>query len=355
MVAFSRLPMGLKMVSMIFLIMLWYGGMGACPAAANGGIYSLLDLNAVPADLPELADPSVAGVSVRFHWKAIEPRQGEYHWELIDRSLALAQKYKKQVMIRVVAGVFSPEWVYQAGAVTAKPNFDEQRLKRLAKWGQVTPQRLKMIAQVRQAPVVWDPIYLQHWLDFVRAFGKRYDGNPAIFSIQMTGGGLAAEMGLRPEFQWERFGYSDGRIIDTWKTIIDAYQASFPRTPTNLDILEPIRGQSHATQQVVDYCLTKYPGKVYLQHNGLNARGGEANFRAILRGAAARTCIGYQMTGGREWNDNLVGDRKTAFSYGLEDGASYVEVYHSDLADPSLRDTVNYLAARLAKQRCRGQ
>lgn len=309
----------------------------------SGGVFSLLPVDQIPDALPELSNPDVAGISMRFYWKTIEPQPGKYRWEQIDQAIALASRSGKKVMIRVIAGVGAPEWVYQAGAPWAEPHFQEKQLQRMP------PQRRQKLARMEKAPVVWDPHYLSSWFAFIGAFGRRYDGNPAIYSIQMSGGGLAGEMNLRREFDWNRYGYTDARLISTWEQIIDAYQQSFPHTPTNLDILEPIPRQSQVLQPVVDYCLSKYPGKVYIQHNGLNASGGDPRYRAIIRQAAAKTRVGYQMTGGGGWLEGKVGDRGTAFRHALEDRASYLEVYHGDLLNPALTGTIHNLAVGLAK------
>ncbi|MDD5640175.1 MAG: beta-galactosidase [Syntrophales bacterium] len=313
------------------------------PAPQAGGIYSLLPVDRIPASLPELSNPDVAGISVRFYWKTLEPQPGKYHWEPLDRAIALASESGKKIMIRVIAGLGTPEWVYQAGAQRATPRFRPKQLERLP------AQRRRRLTRIRQVPVVWDPHYLTPWLAFIKAFGRRYDGHPALYSIQMSGGGIGGEMSLRREFDWGRYGYTDARLIATWKQIIDAYQQSFPSTRTNLDILEPIPRRSQVLQPVVDYCLSKYPGRVFLQYNGLNATGGPPQYRTIIRQAAGKTKVGYQMTGGGKWLESKVGDRGKAFRHALEDGASYLEVYHGDLINPALAPAIHSLALGLAQ------
>ncbi|MBM4283657.1 MAG: hypothetical protein FJ128_00190 [Deltaproteobacteria bacterium] len=313
----------------------------AQPRRCRGGIFSLYGNSQVPAEAPELASPDVAGISVRLHWKVMEPRPGAYDWSLIDLALDLARRHRKKVMIRVTAGMYSPDWVYQRGAqmVTPTAALREKVMRR-------RPALRAQLDQVK-APVPWDTVYLQHWLAFVRAMGARYQNHPLIYSVQMTGGGLTGEMVLRPELEWHRYGYSDAGLIAAWKQIIDTYQQAFPRHPTNLDIMEPIRGISKVLDPVVAYCLERYPGKVYLQQNGLSASGLEPRLQNIIRRAAARTIVGYQMLGGRDWQDHKVGDRGRAFDIALADGVSYVEVYRSDLMDPTLRAAVHRLAVGL--------
>ncbi|MDD5585411.1 MAG: beta-galactosidase [Alphaproteobacteria bacterium] len=317
-------------------------------AKPAGGVFTLLAVNQPPDNIPELFDPDVAGISARFHWSVIEPRAGQYRWDKIDAALATAQKHGKKAMIRIIAGIYTPEWVYQGGTPATEAAFDQRDLQKWRRTAQWTPQRERLLTGASKLPVVWDENYLKHWLAFVKKFGERYDGHPALYSVQMTGGGLAGEMNLREEFHLERWGYSDEKMIGVWTRIIAAYQESFPRTPTNLDLLEPLRGKSHVVRPVVDFCLKNYPQKVYLQNNGLNEKGGAPAIRELLRQASASTVIGYQMTGGRNWNDSLTGDRGKAFKAALDDGARYVEVYHADFLDPALAPAIKNLAKKLA-------
>jgi hypothetical protein len=95
---------------------------------------------------------------------------------------------------------------------------------------------------------------------------------------------------------------------------------------------------------VVSYVLAKYPRKVYLQHNGLKADLPQnRRVRQILRDASRQTRVGYQMVGGKDWLHQQTGDRQTAFRIALEDRASYIEVYASDIRDPAQRSALAVL------------
>jgi hypothetical protein len=194
--------------------------------------------------------------------------------------------------------------------------------------------------------VPWDEVYLTRWGKFIRALGQRYSGHPDIYSIQMTGGGYIGEMNLpKAVAKWQEVGYSDAKLVAAWKRIIDTYQEAFPGTPTNLDLGEPLgRNRSNVLEPVVSYVLSKYPRKVYLQHNGLKADFPQNHrVRQILRDASRKTLVGYQMVGGKDWLHQETGDRKAAFRNALEDRASYVEVYASDIRDPAQRHALEIL------------
>jgi Beta-galactosidase len=289
------------------------------------------DLNSTP---PELDAPYVEGLSWRFGWQKIEPQEGQFSWSTIDKVLEVTSRAGKKVMLRVVAGINSPEWIYQA---RAKPfEFQNSNLAHPENY----PTNLRM-------PIPWDEVYLSKWEAFIRAFGQRYNGNPNIYCIHMSGGGYIGELNLPKTYKkWEQAGYSDEKLIAAWKRIIDAYQKAFPTIPTTIAINEPLGvDRSHVMGPVVAYALEKYPGKVYIQHNGLQATYPKQHrIRETLREAARKTVVGYQMVGGKGWLENRVGDRTAAFRNALEDHASYIEVYASDIRDPLQKSALQFLA-----------
>jgi hypothetical protein len=283
----------------------------------------------------ELKDPAVYGLSWRFRWDTIEPQEGQYNWALIDKAVEVTSKVGKKAMLRVVAGMHTPAWVYQAGAKPFDFSNTDLRYAKSQKEG-------------TRMPIPWDEIYLARWEAFIQAFGKRYAKNPHIYSIPMSGGGRIGEMNLPKAFEkWRQAGYSDEKLIAAWKRIIDAYQRAFPDVPTNLCINEPLgKGHSNVMRPVISYVLATYPQKVYLQENALKADFPPNNpIRRILREASAKTSIGYQMLGSRNFLDKETGDRFKAFRNAIEDHASYVEVYTTDVKDPAQRSALQFLAA----------
>jgi hypothetical protein len=288
----------------------------------------------------ELKDSEVYGISWRYRWKTVEPREGQYNWELIDKALQVSRNAGKQVMLRVTAGMFTPDWVYQAGA---KPfDFSNTDLAH----PQNAPQTTKM-------PIPWDEVYLAKWEAFIQAFGRRYNSHPHVYSIQMTGGGHIGEMNLpQAHAKWQQSGYSDEKLIAAWKRIIEAYQKAFPNITTNLDINEPLGwNRSNVLKPIVSYVLATYGRKVYLQQNGLKADlRYDDPMRQIIREASGKTSVGYQMVGGKGFLDQQTGDRLTAFRNAMEDHANYIEVYAADVRDPVHRRALQFLTAPIERR-----
>lgn len=290
------------------------------------------------ASSAEIANPLVRGISWRFRWDTIEPDAGEYRWSKIDEALEASAVKGKKAMLRVTAGRYTPEWVYADGA--RKLVFENTCFA----FPDNYPETIVM------APP-WDEVYLAHWTRFVRELGKRYATNPNIYSIQMTGGGHQGEMNLPKCWGvWADAGYTDDKLIGAWKRIITAYEGAIDGgTPTNLDINEPLAKKSDVMGPVLAWLRATYPGKVFVQQNGLNASSQyDAGIRIVIRGASAWTTVGYQMLGGLGWLDEETGDRCVAFKNAREDHASYLEVYSSDIraaeTDAGMMDALRYLA-----------
>ena len=293
------------------------------PAVVTG-IYDLIPTNdpKYAQRTSELSNPWVSGLSARFTWNYLEPIQGQYNWPVIDNVIARAKKYSKKVMLRVTAGVNTPGWVFAEGAQYIAATVDNTYLK---------------------VPVFWDPIYLEKWCNFIQALGNRYEGNADIIGIQMAGGGLVAEMSIYvPDVDWTEYGYSIDTYVSAWKTIIDAYRASFPSKFTHLDIHKVLGNDVTSMTRVIDYCINTYPNLVFIQANDLRSTGSE--YSQYIQESAAETGTGYQMYGGRNWKDAYVGDRMSAFQLGLADKIIYAEVYQSDLIDSTLTNAMKFLA-----------
>lgn len=315
----------------------------ATMAQAKTKIFSLLapDKN-IEEEIPELNDQLVYGLSWRFRWKTIEPQEGQYNWGMMDKAIEATGKKGKHVLLRVVAGIQTPEWVYAGG--TKAFEFDGKDVAS----GIAHPPGTHM-------PIPWDDVYLRKWEAFIGAFGKRYNGNSHIYSVAMSGGGYIDEMNLPKAFErWQQAGYTDEKLIHAWKRIIDAYQKAFPDTPTNLAINEPLGSiqRSNVLSPVVSYVLATYPGKVYLQQNALRADlPRDSRVRQIIRDASVKTVVGYQMLGGKGFLEKQTGDRVAAFRHALEDNVSYVEVYAPDVRDSRLRGALEFLARRLERRK----
>lgn len=185
-----------------------------------------------------LSNRYVDGIYLRFDWRDIEPRAGQYAWDVIDRQLALVQQARKKASVSIRAGAYSPDWLRRLGA-----EFIHTK---------VAPERQKDFCEDLNVPVPWDATFLAQWVEFIKAFGQRYHTHPAISSIKITGISYRTSETSLPHKQgetkrsvregkvcqftddiksWKEKGYSTTKVTNAYKTILGVFATAFPHHP----------------------------------------------------------------------------------------------------------------------------
>ncbi len=138
----------------------------------------------------------------RVYWKFVEPEQGRYNWEMLDKALLTAYQRQQTLMLRIAP--------YGTGPDNDVPDWyramlgDESGKLPEKKW-RTDPE---------------DPRYALHFGNMVRALGRRYDGHPDLESVDMAIVGAWGE------------GAGSERLSDrTRRALVDAYLEAFTRTP----------------------------------------------------------------------------------------------------------------------------
>jgi len=138
-------------------------------------------------------------------------------------------------------------------------------------------------------------------------------------------------------------------MIATWKKIVDMWVSYFPNKPLCLNVCPTIPGDITVAKAVVDYISQKYGStRIAFQNNGLS--GLSTNLREIdkiLLQTSSWGRVGYQMVGSQNWLPQSLGDYMVAFQKAVDVGASYLEVYRSDVIDPTLADELEWLSIHL--------
>ncbi|MDO5579748.1 MAG: DUF4832 domain-containing protein [Planctomycetia bacterium] len=129
----------------------------------------------------------------RYQWSAIEPVEGEYRWEIIERDLKSWKDRGCQFAFGICGASshsqyfwVSPKWIFDAGA---KYDTFELINPKLATAG--TPGK-------KLVPLFADPIYMQKLENFIKAFAKHFDGNPDIAFIDIRSYGNWGEGHMSP-------------------------------------------------------------------------------------------------------------------------------------------------------------
>ncbi len=203
-------------------------------SATANGIYVIDAIHRNSIDKVILNSPSIDGVVLEVPWSAIEPQEGKHLWSNIDSILAQAAAYSKKVSLVLGAGWQIPSWVYNDGVRQFKFVWDHST------WG---PKLCSVVA----IPLPWDATYLAKWSELVSAIGARYDSDPRIASVKVTGINSKTQETFLPSSvnqkissgttsctsyddvaNWQAAGYTRLKIEAAWQSVMKMFAQAFP-------------------------------------------------------------------------------------------------------------------------------
>jgi hypothetical protein len=135
----------------------------------------------------------------RVYWKFIEPAEDEYRWDLIDKTLETAVSRGQTLLLRIAP--------YGTGPDNDVPDWYRQ-----------------MVGKEDGLPEKWrtnpeDPRYVEHFGDMVQDLGARYDGHPALESVDLSIVGA-----------WGEGAGSEQLKQKTREALVDCYLEAFKKT-----------------------------------------------------------------------------------------------------------------------------
>ena len=128
--------------------------------------------------------PGCSTVYLRVLWNDIEPEEGEYRWDLFDSAAQNWIAKGKKIALRIICcnqtETATPQFVRDAGA---KGFWFEYKTDTTA-GGKLPP---------RWEPIYDDPVFLAKLENFIKAFAKRYDGDPNVAFVDVGSFGIYGE------------------------------------------------------------------------------------------------------------------------------------------------------------------
>ncbi|NQT15517.1 MAG: DUF4832 domain-containing protein, partial [Planctomycetes bacterium] len=147
----------------------------------------------------------------RWGWGTLEPERGRIDHEFLDNILEETRKAEQTLAFRAMCCSTSPRQPYHPAW-----------LKDLG--GKVVTTRYGDGSDL-EVPVLDDPVVLEAHIDFIKRLGARYDGHPTIDHIDL------GSVGWWGEWHMSRSSNAKMPTPGTQKKIVDAYLASFKKTP----------------------------------------------------------------------------------------------------------------------------
>lgn len=284
------------------------------PNASHAGIY--VDYWGGPFDkkgFRKLIDQllslnTVSGIAMNtLDWSKFEPREGRYEFSYFDVALELAKKHGKSIAIGIRPTSRSPEWLLKK-APTVKVTHPHAAV------GDIV------------VPVPWDPTYTKALDKAIQALGKRYDGHPNLYYVQVCG--PSSLFGV--EFNWpmkksslsaaesKKLNFTLKRFVGGWKRSFDVHLNAFPKTLLTVALHHQVvmPGVKHAdvkkaVREFRDYAIKTYARrrngqKVMVQLLGLtygnrsffdkplDAGGTVSDYAAIVHEVRDRVRIGFE-------------------------------------------------------------
>ena len=153
--------------------------------------------------------PDSSIVYIRILWKEFEPERGVYNYAFIEDILRKARQSGQELMFRLMAHSTRacddvPEWLKSLVDCPLRP--DGMRVK--------------------DSPT--DPLFIDLFLEAVKAFGERFDADPTLYAVDISLPGSWGE-GHKLEL------YPENTMI----RIADAYMEAFPTTQLMTQSIRP--------------------------------------------------------------------------------------------------------------------
>jgi hypothetical protein len=339
--------------------------------ASPSGVYALIqNLKPIPSAI--LTNPNIDGVSLYLAWCNVERTNGVYDWSYLDAQISAARAAGKKVSLSLMAGVWTPNWVYSLGAV------------------QFTYVGDRPDSSTRTIPMPWDSIYLREYTTFLKDLGARYGSNPAITDIKVTGvnaytqeTGLPDSTGQQVTWngqtwtttndvrKWQNMGYTSTKVLNAYLRIAAAmaqafptksltgifYPGGFPPIDANGNLIAGQTGNDQLMYDMINQMESLYGSRFVLQNDGLSSTW----MWPKLTTQPSYVKTGAQMTwsvtndpAGR-MNGWVPGyDPATVLQDTVNDalagGLDFLEIYLDDLQNPALNSVIASAHTGLTQQ-----
>jgi hypothetical protein len=219
------------------------------------------------------ANPHLLGALLTVYWSEIEPQEGRYDWQAVDRRIQLWVKAGKKVALRIM-WVSSGNWPAPAAdRPTPAWVFDKGARRAVA----------EKTARPTHVPLVWDPVYRRYAGRFLQEMARKFDGDPNVLFIDVTPGAETNPYRFRrinviePEFK-QRFQdtpASDGRKyshelwLETVRQAVDAAAATFQKTKLLVTLNVGSLDGPEQLRTIGAHCVAR---GCYVGQNGLNGK-----------------------------------------------------------------------------------
>jgi len=336
--------------------------LGQTSFMGHSGVYFLGTAD-VPVSAANYSNPDISGVVVRFKWNEIEASPGTFDWSFVDNEIAKAVTYGKKVSLQPLG---EPDWM--AGLGVEQYYYIDNNTYH-STYGQVVSNS-----------IVWDPIYVARYQNFIHAMAVKYAGNPTVSYVNTVGGYFSrgfpttvvtdtTTLATAPFYI--AFPYNADTLAILIEAQIDYYMSLFPNTPLwcSVDYVPfELQASGHTINYLAtlytNYGMANYPDRFGLWREDISGcypqiPTNTGSHWHIMEQNPCRT--GAQMLwsvqdGPTRMNpcgltpntEEIVLD--AAIQKGISLGMRYLEIYGNDIQDSTLSTVISQANASLIAQ-----
>ncbi len=229
------------------------GGGGAWQSPAQPTFRGIVQHSGVP----QVENPYLLGGIASVAWRDIEPANGVFNWDPVERVIRLWASHGKRAAIQVLISA-TPK----VTPITESWDRSAAMRSRSGPLNDTLPDWLINLG-VPQAPggtgsasthQYWNPVFLSACRRMVNELGSRFDGRPEILWTYAAVGcdgrtaledstPLSSASGPARGILWGTVGYTEARWLETVCSMLSFYRAAFEVTPTVAQITHPFLRQ----------------------------------------------------------------------------------------------------------------
>lgn len=182
-----------------------------------------IDYQDFDGDLSNQDYPATTIAYWRVYWKFMEPEQGAYRWDMLDKALKTARSRGQSLILRIAP--------YGTGEERDVPQWYRAMVGEEKEWAYSNPVNKWMVDPE-------DPRYARYFGGFIRALGQRYDGHPDLEAVDLSIVGA-----------WGEGAGSELLSLTAREALVNSYTDSFRKTPL-IALLMDEKTNKYANSQI---------------------------------------------------------------------------------------------------------
>lgn len=308
-------------------------------------------------------DDRLSAVHLRYKWMQLNPADGRYDFEALGEAIDLISDHGVNVTLIVMAGKYTPPWVFDSGARSYPLKF---RFSRASEYSQP------------KMPLPWDDVYLDAYGKMLKALSAYLKEKPSRYEavVLVKNGAIVSHSGetrvmpvkafypksmkndlhLREEKRdelcqaWEKVQYREWKIQDAMRRSNESLDKAFPEKKLGLAFVHGSNrfptissetgkcvpgGRNQTLEKLIKEMVVIYRNRAVVNSTTLYNNGGEPSVLGWARrnGGNVAFQLNRQQVGCHQKAPSTCDpdDLRDSLDKGIEQGAVFIEVHDGNV------------------------